>query len=210
MVQLHAPPPLRTRMACSTSKPKGHAVQATHARRVVVRRRCFVAWRVWAACQRSAEDKVIAFRAAWSRKLASVVLHEWARLSWLLPREERAAALAAHWLQRRGLLGWRRWLHDRRRWQQLGESLATRWTNLHLATAFQAWRSWVQTRQEKERLASSVAKRWNNLHLAAAFQAWMELVQVHVTQSNHNSMQMIIGYSTAARRKDCLGLQHVH
>lgn len=99
-------------------------------------------------------------------------------LAWLLPREQRAEGFAALWLQRRGVWGWRQWLQQRHRWQQLGDSLAARWTNLHLVAAWQAWRAWVQGRQEKARMAASIAKRWNNLHLAAAFQAWSELVQV--------------------------------
>lgn len=106
------------------------------------------------------------------------MLRQWAALSWLLPREQRATALAVSWLQHRALRGWRQWLQERRRWHQLGDSLAAQWTNLHLGAAWQAWRTWVQRRQDKAQLASSITKRWTNLHLAAAFQAWMELVQV--------------------------------
>lgn len=106
------------------------------------------------------------------------MLREWARLSWLLPREQRAGAFAATWLLKRSLLGWRCWLMQKRKWELLGDSLAARWTNLHLTAAWQAWRAWVQGRQEKARLEHTVARRWNNLHLAAAFQAWVELVQV--------------------------------
>jgi hypothetical protein len=121
---------------------------------------------------------VSSYRTSAERKLAAAVLQEWLQLAWLLPREQRAAAFAAQWLQKRTVWGWREWLTQRRKWKQLGDSLQARWTNLHLAAAWQAWRSWVQGRQEKARLAATVAKRWNNLHLAAAFQAWVELVKV--------------------------------
>jgi hypothetical protein len=121
---------------------------------------------------------VSSYRTSAERKLAAAVLQEWLQLAWELPREQRAAAFAAHWLQKQGMWGWREWLTQRRTWKQLGDSLKARWTNLHLTAAWQAWRAWVQGRQEKARMAETVAKRWNNLHLAAAFQAWVELVKV--------------------------------
>lgn len=139
---------------------------------------CWSAWRLRALQQSRAAAKISSFRSASDRKLGSAVLREWARLSWLLPREQRADAFAATWLLKRSLLGWRSWLVQKRKWELLGDSLAARWTNLHLTTAWQAWRAWVQGRQEKARLEHTVARRWNNLHLAAAFQAWVELVQV--------------------------------
>lgn len=141
-------------------------------------RRCLSAWRHWVQRRQSTAAKLSGFRGASDRKLASVVLREWSKLAWLLPREQKADAFAAAWLLRRSMLGWSEWLVQRRKWQQLGDSLAARWTNLHLTAAWQAWRVWVQGHQEKARVASTVARRWNNLHLAAAFQAWWELVQV--------------------------------
>lgn len=140
--------------------------------------RCWSAWKLWALQQSTAAAKISGFRSASNRKLGSAVLREWAKLSWLLPREQRASAFAAAWLLQRGLLAWRDWLAQKRKWELLGDSLAARWTNLHLTAAWRAWRAWVQGRQEKARLERTVARRWSNLHLAAAFQAWVELVQV--------------------------------
>lgn len=128
--------------------------------------------------QHTTAAKLSNFRGASNRKLGAAVLREWAKLAWLLPREHKADVHAATWLLRRGLLGWRDWLVQKRKWELLGDSLAARWTNLHLTSAWQAWRAWVQGRQEKARLEHTVARRWNNLHLAAAFQSWVELVQV--------------------------------
>jgi hypothetical protein len=128
--------------------------------------------------QQTTAAKLSSFRCASDRKVALVVLREWSKLSWLLPREQTAAAFAAEWLLRRGWLGWREWSVQRRKWQQLSDSLEARWTNLHLTAAWQAWRAWLHNRQEKTRMARTIARRWTNLHLAAAFQAWVELVRV--------------------------------
>jgi hypothetical protein len=128
--------------------------------------------------RRQVVHRLQAVARGWGWDLAAAVLQEWHQLAWLLPRQQRSDRLAGAWLLRRALWGWRSWQQARRRRRHIGQTMAARWTNLHLALAWRVWRVWVDGRTAKAQTAAAVAARWNNLHLAAAFQAWRELVQV--------------------------------